>query len=321
MLELADIFREYGHAYCQQYGCRFISAMPTNAYGYGDYFHAQDSHVLPALIRRFHEAKVSGARTVTCWGTGSARREFLFVDDLADALVFMMDRFDGERVSVSLSSMHASTMTEDLAREVRRVRKSGFTIAPEAGTQRLRDVINKNLDERQILDACRMAFEAGWDVIKLYFMIGLPTETDADVDGLVDLAHAILQLGRPVRRKSRSEVTLSVSSFVPKPHTPFQWLGMERVDRLHDKQNQIAARISSQPVTQMHVSYGPSPFFIETLNRPTQHAGSHLVGPDGQLLDTGFRNSHATNLLPVVKATRCDYNRFELNWQTCKGVV
>jgi hypothetical protein len=95
----------------------------------------------------------------------------------------LMDRFEPESVSVSLSSMHASTMTEDLARQVRRVRKSGFTIAPEAGTQRLRNVINKNLDEAQILNACRLAFEAGWDLIKLYFMIGLPTETDATWTG------------------------------------------------------------------------------------------------------------------------------------------
>jgi radical SAM family uncharacterized protein/radical SAM-linked protein len=155
----------------------------------------------------------------------------------------LMDRFEPENVSVSLSSMHASTMTEDLAREVRRVRKSGFTIAPEAGTQRLRDVINKNLTEAQILNACRLAFEAGWDQIKLYFMIGLPTETDADVDGLVDLAHAILDTGRRAARGRRPEVTLSASSFVPKPVTPFQWLGQDRLTNLHRKQDRIAARV------------------------------------------------------------------------------
>jgi radical SAM superfamily enzyme YgiQ (UPF0313 family) len=122
----------------------------------------------------------------------------------------LMDRFEPENVSVSLSSMHASTMTEDLAKQIRRVRKSGFTIAPEAGTQRLRDVINKNLDEAQILNACRLAFEAGWDLIKLYFMIGLPTETDADVDGLVDLAHEILRVGRrTVNGRRQPTITLS----------------------------------------------------------------------------------------------------------------
>ena len=155
----------------------------------------------------------------------------------------LMDRFEPESVSVSLSSLHASTMTENLAQQVRRVRKSGFTIAPEAGTQRLRNVINKNLDEAQILNACRLAFEAGWDQIKLYFMIGLPTETDADVDGLVDLAHEILAVGRRTAKGRRPEITLSASSFVPKPVTPFQWVGQERMESLYRKQDRIAARV------------------------------------------------------------------------------
>jgi len=157
----------------------------------------------------------------------------------------LMDRFESEKVSISLSSMHASTITPELAAEVRRVRKSGFTIAPEAGSQRMRNVINKNLDEEQILTACRLAFEAGWDVVKLYFMIGLPTETDADVDAMVDLAHEILKVGRRVvgRGRRRPEVTLSASSFIPKAETPFQWLGMDRLENLYRKQDRIAARV------------------------------------------------------------------------------
>ena len=155
----------------------------------------------------------------------------------------LMERFEPERVSVSLSSMHASTMTPQLAAQVRRVRKSGFTIAPEAGTQRLRDVINKNLTEQQILEACRLAFDAGWEQIKLYFMIGLPTETDADVDGLVDLAHAILAVGRSAPGRRRPEITLSASSFIPKAETPFQWLGQARRESLHRKQQRIAGRV------------------------------------------------------------------------------
>jgi radical SAM family uncharacterized protein/radical SAM-linked protein len=156
----------------------------------------------------------------------------------------LMDRFEPEKVSISLSSMHASTITPELATEVRRVRKSGFTIAPEAGSQRLRNVVNKNLDEEQILNACRLAFEAGWDLIKLYFMIGLPTETDADVDAMVDLAREIVRVGRRAagRGRRRPRVTLSASSFIPKAETPFQWLGMERIDSLYRKQERIAGR-------------------------------------------------------------------------------
>ncbi len=156
----------------------------------------------------------------------------------------LMDRFEPENVSISLSSMHASTITPELSKQVRRVRKSGFTIAPEAGTQRMRNVINKNLDEEQILTACRLAFEAGWDHVKLYFMIGLPTETDADVDGLVDLAHKIADIGKQVRGKTRRPyVTLSASSFIPKPETPFQWVGMDRIENLYRKQERIAGRV------------------------------------------------------------------------------
>jgi radical SAM-linked protein len=156
----------------------------------------------------------------------------------------LMDRFEPERVSISLSSMHASTITPELAHQVRRVRKSGFTIAPEAGTQRMRDVINKNLNEEQILTACRLAFEAGWEQIKLYFMIGLPPETDADVDGLVDLAHRIAEIGRRTKGRRRREfVTLSASSFIPKPETPFQWMGMDRTENLYRKQARISARV------------------------------------------------------------------------------
>jgi radical SAM family uncharacterized protein/radical SAM-linked protein len=155
----------------------------------------------------------------------------------------LMDRFEPEKVSINLSSMHASTITPELAAQVRRVRKSGFTIAPEAGTQRMRNVINKNLDEEQILTACRLAFEAGWDLIKLYFMIGLPGETDADVDGTVDLAHAILREGTKLGGKKRREVTLAASSFIPKPETPFQWVGMDRLENLYRKQSRISARV------------------------------------------------------------------------------
>jgi radical SAM family uncharacterized protein/radical SAM-linked protein len=155
----------------------------------------------------------------------------------------LMDRLEPESVSVSLASLHASTMTEELAEQVRRVRKSGFTIAPEAGTERLRRVINKNLTEDEILRACRLAFEAGWQDIKLYFMIGLPTETDEDVDGIVELAHKILEIGRRASSGRRVEITLSASSFVPKAVTPFQWLGQEPMESLYRKQDRIAAQL------------------------------------------------------------------------------
>jgi radical SAM family uncharacterized protein/radical SAM-linked protein len=158
-------------------------------------------------------------------------------------LLDLMDSLEPRSVSVSLSSLHASTLTQELAEQVRRVRKSGFTIAPEAGSQRLRDVINKNLSEEQILEACRLAFEAGWGLLKLYFMIGLPTETDEDVDAVSRLAHEVLASGRRAAKSRRIEVTVSASSFVPKPATPFQWAGMNRAEELRRKQSRLASQM------------------------------------------------------------------------------
>jgi radical SAM family uncharacterized protein/radical SAM-linked protein len=153
-------------------------------------------------------------------------------------LTTLMDEMEPRKISVGLSSLHATTMTESLAAQVKRVRKTGFTIAPEAGSQRLRNVINKNLAEEDILKATGLAFEAGWQLMKLYFMIGLPTETDEDVDALVALAGAIARQGRGIGGK-RVRVTLSASTFVPKPFTPFQWFGMDGVEAFRAKQSRI----------------------------------------------------------------------------------
>jgi len=212
-------------------GCRFCQA----GYVYRPTRERDPNHIRDTVIRSIR-ATGYDSFSLTSLNTGEYGAIHPLMFDL-------MDRFEPERVSVSLSSLHASTMTQELAEQVRRVRKSGFTMAPEAGTQRLRDVINKNLDEPQILNACRLAFEAGWDVIKLYFMIGLPTETEADVDGLVDLAHEIVRVGNKAARGRRIEIKLSASTFVPKAETPFQWLGMDRRESLYRKQDRIAARV------------------------------------------------------------------------------
>lgn len=160
---------------------------------------------------------------------------------LEGVLTRLMDELAAQQVSVGLSSLHATTLTENLVQQVKRVRKTGFTIAPEAGAQRLRDVINKNLTEDEILNAARLAFEAGWTLLKLYFMIGLPTETDDDVDALTELAGRIAALGRRIAG-GRARVTLSASTFVPKAFTPFQWFGMAPADSIAAKQQRIRRR-------------------------------------------------------------------------------
>src|SRR5215831_1283770 len=141
-------------------------------------------------------------------------------------------------VSFSVSSLRASGVTESLAREIARVRKTGFTIAPEAGTQRMRDVINKNVTEEDVMRSCSVAFSEGWSAIKMYFMIGLPTETDDDVAGIAELGRKVRELGKTKYNK-HVKATCSASYFVPKPHTPFQWCKQEDVDSIKRKQRML----------------------------------------------------------------------------------
>src|SRR5262245_62501085 len=149
-----------------------------------------------------------------------------------EPLVKMLgSELERRKVSFSVSSLRASGVTESLAREIARVRKTGFTIAPEAGTQRMRDVINKNIPERDVMNSCSVAFEEGWSAMKMYFMIGLPTETDDDVVGVAELGRKVRELGKNKYNK-RVKVTCSASYFVPKPHTPFQWCEQEEVDSI-----------------------------------------------------------------------------------------
>ncbi|MBI4850467.1 MAG: TIGR03960 family B12-binding radical SAM protein [Acidobacteria bacterium] len=142
---------------------------------------------------------------------------------------------DPQRVSLSVSSLRASGITEDLSHEIAKVRNTGFTIAPEAGTQRMRDVINKNVTEEDVLRSCRIAFSYGWSQIKLYFMIGLPTETEEDVRGIAELGNKVKQLGKSMGVNVK--VTVSASCFVPKPQTPFQWCRMNSLEELYKKQD------------------------------------------------------------------------------------
>ena len=128
-------------------------------------------------------------------------------------------------IGLSLPSLRADNFSLDLMSKVQQVRKSGLTFAPEAGTQRLRDAINKNVLEEDLLNTCKIAFEGGWNNIKLYFMLGLPTETDEDVLAISDLAMKVLWRWKSyASNKARGvNITVSTSCFVPKPHTPFQW--------------------------------------------------------------------------------------------------
>lgn len=169
--------------------------------------------------------------------------------ELPKLVDLLMEEFKGERVSVSLPSLRIDSFSIDIAKKVQQVRKSGLTFAPEAGTQRMRDVINKGVSEEDLMEACRNAFTSGWHQVKLYFMIGLPTETDEDIAGIADLAYKVLDLHRDITGKRTGKVTVSVSSFVPKTHSPFQWFGQLPVEEIHRKQRYLKSLINNRNIS------------------------------------------------------------------------
>ena len=137
------------------------------------------------------------------------------------------------QVSVSLPSLRVDAFTVGIASEIQKVRRTGFTFAPEAGSWRLRQVINKLVLEDDLYAAVDAAYCNGWRRIKLYFLTGLPTEMDADTLGIAELARNVIEVGR--RHTKQASVTVSVGGFVPKAHTPFQWFGQNGVDELQRK--------------------------------------------------------------------------------------
>jgi len=143
-------------------------------------------------------------------------------------------RCRAEQVSISLPSLRVGSVGGEIMEQIAGIRRTGATLAPEAGSQRLRDVINKGITEEALLEHAAMLFEHGWRGVKLYFMIGLPTETDADLDAIVDLCLKVERLALESGAKNRLQVTAAISPFVPKPHTPFQWvaqIGLEEMRR------------------------------------------------------------------------------------------
>lgn len=159
---------------------------------------------------------------------------------LLELMARLQSMVQGKNISISFPSLRPETFTHELADFAGRHGKSGLTLAPEAGSQRLRDVINKNNTEEDLLKAVRLAFERGWSRVKLYFMIGLPTETAEDIDGIVDLVGKVVRLSKEFGRK---EISVSISPFSPKAHTPFQWERQNSIDEFRDKVSAIAQRI------------------------------------------------------------------------------
>ena len=180
--------------------------------------------------------------------TSLSTSDYTKLETLADNL---LDYCIPKHINLSLPSLRVDNFTNSLLEKVTSVRKSGLTFACEAGTQRLRDVINKNVTDEDIENTCKIAFEGGASAVKLYFMIGLPTETDEDIAGIAETAEKIIDYHYKYApsRKGSVKVTISLATFVPKPHTPFQWerqISLEEIDR---KQQYLRSLIKSRKIT------------------------------------------------------------------------
>lgn len=170
---------------------------------------------------------------------------------LSELTDYLVDEYASNNIGISLPSLRLDNFSMEIADKIQQVRKSGLTFAPEAGTQRLRDVINKGVTEEDLENATERAFEMGWNSVKLYFMIGLPTETYEDLDGIAKLAYKVIDIYRKVnggKLKRSFSVTVSTSTFVPKPFTPFQWHGQDTTEEVINKQRHLVNKLRNNNI-------------------------------------------------------------------------
>ena len=181
--------------------------------------------VRPRSVQTLHDQAIglredSGCHEITLSSLSTSDYRYL-----PELMASLEDYCQEKKINLSVPSLRADNFSRELMLKLQKVRKSGLTFAPEAGTQRLRDAINKNVTEEEILETCKIAFSGGWSNVKLYFMLGLPTETDEDVLGIADLVYKILKTWREnaSNKKRGLRIHVATAFFVPKPFTPFQW--------------------------------------------------------------------------------------------------
>ena len=175
--------------------------------------------------------------------------------EIDQMLTSLIEYTEKEKINLSLPSLRVDNFSEALLEKIKKVRKSGLTFAAEGGTQRLRDVINKNVSEEEIMSTCRIAFEGGYSAVKLYFMMGLPTETDEDIIGIAELAQRIIDLFYSIENRPKGkgvQVSVSCATFVPKPFTPFQFEPQDTREMIEHKQKLLLSSVKSKKV---RVSY------------------------------------------------------------------
>lgn len=213
--------------------------------------------------------KNTGCQDITLLSLSSS--DYRHLSCICDGL---LEYCEPRSIGLSLPSLRADNFSIEIMHKLQKTRKSGLTFAPEAGSQRLRDAINKNVTEEDLLNTCRLAFEGGWNNIKLYFMLGLPTETEEDILGIAELANQVLHTWRLyAKNKNRGvRITVSTSCFVPKPHSPFQWEKQNTMDEYIAKVNLLRENIKAKNV--VYNWHDPQTSYIEaTLSRGDRRMG------------------------------------------------
>lgn len=257
-------------------GCRFCQA--------GHTYRPIRAKKPETLARQGKELlKNTGCQDITLLSLSSS--DYRCLSELCDEL---LEYCEPRSIGLSLPSLRADNFSMDIMHRIQKTRKSGLTFAPEAGSQRLRDAINKNVTEEDLLHTCRLAFEGGWNTIKLYFMLGLPTETDEDILGIAELANQVLHTWRLyAKNKNRGvRITVSTSCFVPKPHSPFQWEKQVTMDEYIRKVNLLRDNIKAKNV--VYNWHDPQTSYIEaTLSRGDRRMGGVIenVWRDGGRLE------------------------------------
>lgn len=251
--------------------------------------------------------------------------DYKYLPELADKL---LDYCQPRKINVSLPSLRADNFSRELMLKVQKVRKSGLTFAPEAGTQRLRDAINKNVTEEEVLQTCATAFSGGWNSVKLYFMLGLPTETDEDVVGIAELAHKILHVWRETasNRKRGLTINLATAYFVPKPFTPFQWEAQitpeEYLRRVHLLQSELRSRsidyrYHESDLSRLEAVMARGDRRLGPVIREAVRLGARLDGWDEYFrYDIWMQAFHACGVDPDFYTTRGFGKDELLPWQT-----
>lgn len=247
------------------------------------------------------------------------------LETLADGLI---DYCESRKINLSLPSLRADNFSKELMLRVQRVRKSSLTFAPEAGTQRLRDAINKNVTEEEILSTCATAFSGGWNNVKLYFMLGLPTETDEDVEGIAELVWKIIKTWREAatNKKRGLSINLATAFFVPKPFTPFQWEAQitpqEYMRRVHLLQEKIHSKAVDYRYHGSDLSYLEAVLargdrrLAPVLERAVRH-GAKLDGWDEYFNNDIWMEAFAAcGIAPAFYAQRAYEKDEVLPWQT-----